>query len=243
MLSIATLIVFLALVTSAHSEPLVSLYRYWNGVIGDSFYTSTYVGRSYGDWILDRTECKLAHVDEVTGPNTVDLYQYWNDILADHLYTTEGVLPEDQQDWVQEVIVGKCFSSQDAHDGLIPLYRYWKEDASMNYYNHFYTTDATEIGVTEVGQVGLHDFISEGITCYVFPRDTELAACESRGLSLKRSHMCQCSISVCDGAYCNSIHEVGTILQEDPTHYCPDGTTCCCSCPNCIPFLPPPVPL
>ena len=45
------------------------------------------------------------------------------------------------------------------------LYRYWKRSVS----DHFYTTNAAEIGTTIAGQVGQHGYSSEGVACYVIP--------------------------------------------------------------------------
>ena len=47
--------------------------------------------------------------------------------------------------------------------GALPLYRYW------NGADHFYTTNAAEIGVTRPRQKGKHGYTSEGIAGYCFP--------------------------------------------------------------------------
>ena len=44
----------------------------------------------------------------------------------------------------------------------VPFYRYW------NGRDHFYTTNAAEIGTTSKGQHGLHGYTSEGTACHIF---------------------------------------------------------------------------
>ena len=48
-------------------------------------------------------------------------------------------------------------------EGTVPLYRYW------NGKDHFYTTNAAEIGTTTAGQVGKYEYRCEGIAGYVYP--------------------------------------------------------------------------
>ncbi len=43
--------------------------------------------------------------------------------------------------------------------GLVPFYRYW------NNIEHFYTTNAGEIGTKTPGKTGNHGYTSEGIAC------------------------------------------------------------------------------
>ena len=64
--------------------------------------------------------------------------------------------------YVSEGIAGYCYPAP--RSGLIPLYRYYQASVI----DHFYTTNANEIGTTVHGQVGHHGYKSEGITCYVF---------------------------------------------------------------------------
>ena len=49
--------------------------------------------------------------------------------------------------------------------GTVPLYRYWNPSSA----DHFYTTNADEIGTTTSGEVGRYGYHSEGIACYVSP--------------------------------------------------------------------------
>ena len=48
----------------------------------------------------------------------------------------------------------------------VPLFRYWNSGSV----DHFYTTDATEIGTVIPGRTGKHGYKSEGIQCYVYTR-------------------------------------------------------------------------
>eukprot|EP01083_Nonionella_stella_P049074 130903_1 len=62
--------------------------------------------------------------------------------------------------------------------------------------------------------------------------------CASRGVSFTAlPHTCAC-VPECGAGYCNSFGDVAAVFEEDPTNYCPDDTTCCCSCKNCSPFYP-----
>jgi len=45
--------------------------------------------------------------------------------------------------------------------GRVPLYRYWGSN------DHFYTTDADEIGTTTYGEIGHYNYKSEGVACMV----------------------------------------------------------------------------
>ena len=46
------------------------------------------------------------------------------------------------------------------------MYRYW------NGIDHFYTTNAKEIGTTKAGERGHHGYISEGIQCKIYTQQT-----------------------------------------------------------------------
>ena len=71
-------------------------------------------------------------------------------MLGKHGYQSEGT-------------AGYCYPKKTKE--TIPLYRYW----NLRVNNHFYTTNAKEIGTTIPGQVGKYGYKSEGIACYVFP--------------------------------------------------------------------------
>ena len=69
-------------------------------------------------------------------------------------------------------------------DGMDTPVREWLDIASLRLWqepfpsiatfkikgtDHFYTTNAAEIGTTTAGQVGQHGYLSEGVACYVIP--------------------------------------------------------------------------
>ena len=66
-----------------------------------------------------------------------------------------------------EGVAGYCYPGP--VEGLaieaIPLYRYYNGGSN----DHFYTTDAEEIGPTVSGTVGKGGYTSEGTVCYVLP--------------------------------------------------------------------------
>jgi len=98
------------------------------------------------------------------------LYRYWKDTAGDHFYTTNpseiGTVIQGQvgkDDFVSEGIACLLFTSQ--VQGSTPLYRYWKVSGS----DHFYTTNAGEIGTATPGHTGNHGYVSEGVAGYCFP--------------------------------------------------------------------------
>jgi hypothetical protein len=89
--------------------------------------------------------------------------------VKDHFYTTNGgeigvVTPgmSGKYGYVCEGILG--YISATSIPGTIPVYRYWKEAA----HDHFYTTNAQEIGTVVSGHTGNHGYVCEGILGYSF---------------------------------------------------------------------------
>ena len=161
--------------TYANYAGLTAFYRHWKSSISDHFYT-TYINEigtaasgltGHHGYTSEGTQC-LLYTRQVAG--TVPLYRYWKSTVNDHFYTTTsseigtttpGVTG--QHGYISEGIAGYCFPSAVA--GTVPLYRYWKDNVS----DHFYTTNAAEIGTTTNGHVGQHGYCSEGVVCYVIP--------------------------------------------------------------------------
>jgi hypothetical protein len=54
-------------------------------------------------------------------------------------------------------------TQQEAGSGTIPLHRYYHPGKSC----HFYSNDASEIGVTQVGEHGAHGYRYEGVVGYL----------------------------------------------------------------------------
>ena len=109
------------------------------------------------------------HVHQVQ--KSVPLYRYWKPNVKDHFYTTKsseiGTTINGQtgkHGYKSEGITGYCF--QEKMSNTVPLYRYWNAKSA----DHFYTTNADEIGTVTAGKVGKHGYTSEGIVCYVLPR-------------------------------------------------------------------------
>eukprot|EP01084_Bolivina_argentea_P240166 403549_1 len=64
--------------------------------------------------------------------------------------------------------------------------------------------------------------------------ETRARECADQGHSFTTMpHECMCVAGGCGGAYCNGIVKVASVLEEDPTNYCPEDETCCCSCSSC----------
>jgi len=70
--------------------------------------------------------------------------------LGNHGYTCEGVLG---------------YISQQPIPGTVPVYRYW----NVNVSDHFYTTNADEIGTTQPGTSGKFGYVFESILGYAYP--------------------------------------------------------------------------
>ena len=95
-------------------------------------------------------------------PSIVPLYRYFNGLIKDHFYTANyNELRHGAHGWAYEGIQGYCFKY--FLPGINrPLYRYWNGIT-----DHFYTTNAADIGTLTLGHRGKYGYIYEGITCYV----------------------------------------------------------------------------
>jgi len=152
----------------------VAIYRYWNGGNNDHFYTvkhdeigTTHTGQTgnHGykcEGVLGYAYPAQHHVKPV--------YRYWLAGNSDHFYTHDeheiGVHQKGQagkHGYVSEGVGFHVFAHH--HHGLVPVYRYWKAD----FHDHFYTTNASEIGTTHKGQAGNHGYVCEGELGYVSP--------------------------------------------------------------------------
>ena len=145
-------------------------YRYHNA--RDHFYTTNpseigtiTIGKAgkHG-YIFEGIECALLtrHLD-----GSIPLYRYYSGRAHDHFYTTNareiGVSPygtKVKYNYVNEGVAGYCYQSR--FNGAIPLHRYWNPRLQ----NHFYTTNAKEIGTTTLRR-SKKGYTYEGIACYV----------------------------------------------------------------------------
>ena len=155
---------------------MVSLYRYWRGPGADHFYTTNVneIGTSTPGQVgkhLYKSEGIQCLLYNKQVKNSVPLYRYFlGGIPLDHFYTTDateiGTTTPGQTGkygFRSEGIVGYCFPNR--LPGTIPLYRYYHRHAV----DHFYTTNAGEIGTTTPGATGKYGYIFEKVQCYVLP--------------------------------------------------------------------------
>jgi len=214
-------------VFTQHHHGLVPIYRYWHPGHNDHFYTAnaSEIGAVSPGQVGAHgytNEGILGYLSEHEFPGSIPIYRYWHDAKHDHFYTTnageigtttpgatgnhgykyEGILgfayPADHQvnpvhrywhehkhdhfyttnageigttvpgatgnhGYKYESAAFHIFSHQ--HPGLVPVYRYWKEEN----HDHFYTANAGEIGTTTPGHKGNHGYTFESILGYVSP--------------------------------------------------------------------------
>ena len=119
----------------------------------------------------EATETNLPSVSiEQTTPQIVPLYQYWNPRVHDHFYTQSiqeiGVTTPGQKGlhgYIAQGVACHLFSAPSS--GVVPLHRYYHGGPNAN---HFYTTNAGEIGTTIVGQGGRYGYVYEGVAGYCY---------------------------------------------------------------------------
>ena len=103
-------------------------------------------------------------------PQIVPIYQYWNPNVQDHYYTKMiqviGVTVPGQHGNHGYVAEGVAFHLLSApSSGAVPLHRYLILGQNAD---NFYTTDASEIGTTTLGQVGNHGYKYEELAGYCY---------------------------------------------------------------------------
>jgi len=137
----------------SHFGGSVPFYRYYNGVVGDHFYTTDFneLGPTSSGWDFEFVQC---YIFPSQLQSTVPLYQYYNPSIGDHFYTLDSSTPSGYN---FEKIAGYVYSFQAG--GSLPLYRYYNAQLG----DHFYTTDFAELGN------GLDGWVFENIECYVSP--------------------------------------------------------------------------
>jgi hypothetical protein len=153
-----------------HVKPV---YRYWHAGNNDHFYTADHneigvhnVGETGKHGYV--SEGVAFHVFTHHHHGLVPIYRYWKADTHDHFYTHDaneiGTTHQGQtgkHGYTCEGVLG--YVSPTPFHGGIPVYRYWKEPT----HDHFYTSNAGEIGVTHPGQTGNHGYASEGVLGYV----------------------------------------------------------------------------
>ena len=119
----------------------------------------------------EATETDLPSVSiEGATPQIDPLYQYWNPHVHDHFYTQSiqeiGVTTPGQKGHHGYIAQGvACHLLSAPCSGVESLHRYYVGGHSAN---HFYTTNAGEIGTTTVGQAGNHGYVYEGVAGYCY---------------------------------------------------------------------------
>jgi hypothetical protein len=147
------------------------VYRY--DKVHDHFYTSianeigTVVHGAAGNHGY-KCEGTAFHIFTHQHHGLVPVYRYFHGSNSDHFYTANvGEVGTTQQGhtgnhgYTCEGVLG--YVSPTEFYGSIPVFRYWHP----NHKDHFYTTNAGEIGTTHQGHTGNHGYTCEGILGYV----------------------------------------------------------------------------
>jgi len=152
---------------------VVPVHRYFHEAHHDHFYTTntSEIGTSTPGAVGNhgyKYEIVSFHAFNHAHHGLVPLYRYYHEANKDHFYTSNaaeiGTTTPGQvghHGYKFEGLLG--YVSPTEFFGSIPIYRYYHE----THHNHFYTTNAAEIGTTTPGQVGNHGYKSEGISGYV----------------------------------------------------------------------------
>jgi hypothetical protein len=146
-------------------KTLVPIHRFYNAHTIDHFYTNSLGDASHGY----TSEGIAFQLSPTPAPGLVPVYRYWRAEVKDHFYTTNSgeigaVNPgvSGKFGYVCQGVLG--YISPNSIPGTIPVYRYWKESVA----DHFYTTNASEIGTVVNGSTGNHGYVCEGILGYSF---------------------------------------------------------------------------
>jgi|GEM_PF-6064590 len=127
---------------------MARFYRYWNGSLGDHFYTIDYneLGSGKWGWNYEKTLCMVYKPNVIDNGKTVALYRLWNPNTTDHFYTTdynEADTAVKYYGYKYEGIACNVYSPDSPQPAnTIPVYRYWNSGSG----DHFYTIDYNELG-------------------------------------------------------------------------------------------------
>ena len=119
----------------------------------------------------EATETDLPSVSiEGATPQIVPLYQYWSPRVQDHFYTQSiqeiGVTTPGRKGRHGYSAQGvACHLLSARCSGVESLHRYY---VGGHRADHFYTTNAGEIGTTTVGRSGKHGYVYEGVAGYCY---------------------------------------------------------------------------
>jgi hypothetical protein len=162
---------------SPHEFPgSVPIYRYYHEGNHDHFYTTN--AGEIGTITPGQTGTHGYKFESIIGYayphehhiNTV--HRYYHEGHHDHFYTAN---PEEIGTTTPGAVGNHGYKHESAafhifthhHGGLVPMYRYYHEGN----HDHFYTTNAGEIGTTTPGQTGHHGYKFESIVGYVSPSE------------------------------------------------------------------------
>jgi hypothetical protein len=145
---------------------IVPIYRFWHSGINDHFYTTnSSEGGSHGY----ASEGVGFQLSAAPSPGLVPVYRYYKHETKDHFYTANaseiGVVSHGMSGnhgYVCEGVLG--YISPNPIPGTVPVYRYFKGASN----DHFYTTNASEIGAVSHGATGNHGYTCEGVLGYAF---------------------------------------------------------------------------
>jgi len=152
---------------------LTTVHRYWHEAKHDHFYTANTgeIGTTQTGHVGNhgyKCEGISFHLFSFQHPGLIPVYRYWNEAKSDHFYTANsgeiGATNPGQagnHGYTCEGILG--YVSPTEFFGSVPVYRYFHGANS----DHFYTSNAQEIGATNPGQAGNHGYTCEGILGYV----------------------------------------------------------------------------
>jgi Fe2+ or Zn2+ uptake regulation protein len=160
----------------------VPIFRYWNAATSDHHYTAGHSelhASKAGEQGHHGYLCEgiAFSIFKEHHHGLVPVYRYWNEGYHDHFFTanvadigttTPGHVGHGG--WKCESVLG--YISPHEFPGSVPVYRYWHDHT----HDHFYTTNAAEIGTTSVGHVGNHGYKYEGILGFAYPADHHVYA-------------------------------------------------------------------
>jgi hypothetical protein len=156
------------------------VHRYFHGGNKDHFYTTnageigtTTPGQTGNNGYAYESSSFTVFTHHHHG--LLPVYRYWNANTKDHFYTANpseinanNVGQTGNNGYTNEGILG--YVSPHAFPGSVAIYRYWHHGNT----DHFYTSNAAEIGTTTPGAVGNHGYAFEGILGYAYPTDHQL---------------------------------------------------------------------
>jgi hypothetical protein len=153
------------------------IYRYYHPGTHDHLYTTNAeeIGTTTAGQVgVHGYQYEFTSFSLFTNPHQglLPVYRYYHSGHNDHFYTTNigeiGVIKAGQTGnfgYKCEGIIG--YVSPHEFPGAVPIYRYWHGSQ----HDHFYTTNAGEIGTTTPGKKGKFDYVFENILGYAYPHE------------------------------------------------------------------------